>query len=256
MGVENYTLGKGILYFDRKDVASGKYMGQRDLGNAPSFSFNIAIEKLPHYSSRGGIRSKDKEIITELNPTCSFTLDEITAENLEVLALASIEKVSQTGASVTDEAHVAHLGRRITLAFRDVSAVTVKDDSGVTTYAAGTDYLIDTTVKDDKLGRILILEGGSITEGSTLHISYTYGTLEYKVVRAFKQTQVEGYLTFISDNPAGKQLEVHMWRVSLTPSGDTSFIGDDWSTLGFQGELLKDEAGHPNSPYMDIIMGE
>jgi hypothetical protein len=32
-------------------------------------------------------------------------------------------------------------------------------------------------------------------------------------------------------------------------------IGDDWSTLGFVGEILKDEVGHPTSPYMDFIFG-
>jgi len=31
-------------------------------------------------------------------------------------------------------------------------------------------------------------------------------------------------------------------------------IGDDWSTLGFTGEILKDEIGHPDSPYMNILM--
>jgi len=58
----------------------------------------------------------------------------------------------------------------------------------------------------------------------------------------------------VSDNPAGTQQELEIWRCSLTPTGDTAMIGDDWSTLGFVGEVLKDATNHPNSPYMNIIM--
>ena len=72
----------------------------------------------------------------------------------------------------------------------------------------------------------------------------------------FANTQVVGKLRFVSDNPAGLQQELVVWSVSLTPSGDTAMIGDDWSTLGFVGEILKDEANHPLSPYANIIMAQ
>ena len=38
---ENYTLGKGVVYFDQKNLTTGLYMGERDLGNAPAFSFSL-----------------------------------------------------------------------------------------------------------------------------------------------------------------------------------------------------------------------
>ncbi|RKZ95306.1 MAG: hypothetical protein DRQ46_08655, partial [Gammaproteobacteria bacterium] len=97
---DNYTLGKGVVYFNRKTDA-GAFTGERDLGNAPAFSFNIALEKLEHFSSRGGLKAKDKEIISQITPGCSLTLDEVTAENLALLTLAEIEEVSQAGASIT-----------------------------------------------------------------------------------------------------------------------------------------------------------
>jgi hypothetical protein len=61
-------------------------------------------------------------------------------------------------------------------------------------------------------------------------------------------------LRFVSDNPAGTQQELEIWRVSLSPDGDTALIGADWGVLGFTGEILKDETGHPSSPYMNITM--
>ena len=254
MGAENYTLGKGVIYFDRKNMTTGLYSGERDLGNAPAFSFNIAIEKLEHFSSRGGLKAKDKLIISQMTPSCTFTLDEITAENFSLLSMAEIAEVSQVSGTATNEAHTANHGNRFVLAKRMISSVTVTNVAGTTTYVNGTDYLIDTTLKDDKIGRLYIPDGSTIPDGTVVHVDYSFAAYTYREVRAFKETQVEGALRFVSDNPAGKQMEVAIWRVSLTPSGDTSMIGDDWSTIGFSGEILKDEAGHPNSPYMSIIM--
>jgi len=253
---DNYTLGKGVVYFNRKDNTTGLYTGERDLGNAPAFSFNIAIEKLDHYSSRGGLKAKDKEIVSQMTPSLSFTLDEINADNLALLTMADIETVSQVGATVTDEAHVAYLGKRIELDYRGISAVTITNASNADTpLVSGTDFTIDTSLKDDLIGRILILEGATnVDDGDNIEVSYTYATTSYTRIKAFAQTQVEGFLRFVSDNPAGTDQELKAWRCSLTPSGDTAMIGDDWSTLGFAGEILKDAVNHPDSPYFDLIM--
>lgn len=260
---DNYTLGKGIVYFNRK-TAAGIYTGERDLGNAPAFSFNIALEKLEHFSSRGGLKAKDKDIISQITPGCSFTLDEISAENLALLTLAEIEEITQAGETITFEEGVANLGMRTVLDQRSISAVTVHDDdAGSVTYELGAEgvgnYQIVAASSDDKIGRIYINKDQSgatvaMTDKQAIFVSYTSGAVTYTKIKAFAETQVEGMLRFVSDNPAGNQQELEIWRCSLTPSGDTAMIGDDWSTLGFTGEILKDEVGHADSPYMNIIM--
>ena len=336
---DNYTLGKGVVFFDQ--LVAGAFQGERDLGNAPSFTFNIALEKLEHYSSRGGLKAKDKEIISQITPGLAFTLDEVNKENLALLTLGDTEVITQTAGSVAAEVVTAPaiLGNRVSLANRGVigwvlpyddsaadnvlfvvgevvtgaggatgivTAVTgtattgtltiirtnttafvddealtgsasgaaevnsltggslatgtplilVQDSTDTTTYVSGTDYEIDISLSDDSIGRIRIIEDGSITAGETLHVSYQYSALSYTKVSAFANTQVTGQLRFVSDNPAGNQQELIVWTVSLTPAGDTALIGDDWSTLGFAGEILKDETNHPLSPYMDIIMDQ
>ena len=329
---DNYTLGKGIVYFDQ--LKNGVYQGERDLGNAPAFTFNVALEKLEHYSARGGLKAKDKEIISQITPGCSFTLDEINKENMALLTLAELNMVTQVAGSVVEEEVIAHLGRRSDLANKSIKsfnlpydtgsvifavgevvtgtaggagvvlavsgdstsgilsiaktnevafvdaealtgdgsgsasvnsltggsdgignpAVLVQDSVGTTTYVEGTDYQVLTTAKDDTVGRVYIMPEGSITEGETLAITYGFGACEYTEIQAFTQTAIEGRLRFVSDNPAGEQQYLDIWRCSLTPTGDTAMIGDDWSTLGFAGEILKDEVGHPDSPYMNITM--
>ena len=323
----NYTLGKGVLFFNKKNMSTGLYEGERDLGNAPAFSFNTSIEKLPHYSSRGGLKVKDKEIISQLTPSISFTLDEINKANFAMLVLGDLVEVSQAAGVATNEEHVAHIDRRIVLNHRmvgymkstisgasgaftagetvtggtsgataevisattegftmrnisgtfqvgetltggtsaetatldtlpvfDGGHATVTDVSGATTYTPDVDYKFVASLKDDKIGRIFIPSGSAITEGQTVRVTYDYQEYTYTELRAYAETQIEGMLRFVSDNPAGTQYELQIWRCSLSPAGDTPMIGDDWSTLEFAGEVLKDETGHPDSPYMTIRM--
>ncbi len=342
---DNYTLGKGVVFFDQKNQTTGLYMGERDLGNAPAFAFNTAIEKLDHYSSRGGLKAKDKEIISQITPGVTFTLDEINKQNLALLTLGELNEVTQVAGGATAEAVTAHLGLRSDLANRNIGhyalpyddsaadnvlfvvgetvsgatgegvvvalaagsdatsgtlyialttpgfvddetitgdvagtaevnsatgevlqtgvVILVQDDADTITYEAGAEgvgnYQINTDLKDGVIGRILINADqtsptNAIAEGDVLHITYGFFDAEYTEIRAFNNTQVEGKLRFVSDNPAGTQQELEIWRCSLTPTGDTAMIGDDWSTLGFTGEILKDEVGHPEAPYMVITM--
>jgi len=321
---DNYVLGKGVVYFN--ELVSNVYQGERDLGNAPAFSFSVAVEKLEHFSSRGGLKAKDKEVISQITPSVAFTLDEINAENIGMLSLGALSTVTQIAGVAEAEVVTANLGMRATTVYREigsyrlahgtvtggpfvvgttivsdnaspgsgtivavgtgyvdvvvvsgvfanadtisVSAITadmtadpvwtagvilVQDDADAVTYVAGTDYSVSALLKDDKIGRVLVLSTGvTILEGDELHITYNYKAVTYSQVKSFTKTTIEGFLRFVSDNPVGTQQELKIWRASLTPTGDTAMIGDDWSTLGFQGEILKDETGHPASPYMDI----
>lgn len=324
---ENYTLGKGIIFFNQ--LVGGVYQGERDLGNAPSFSFSLATEKLEHYSSRGGLRAKDKEIISQITPSLSFTLDEINKENLALLTLGAIESVTQLAGVASAVSVNAIDGLRATLAHRQVGSyrlahgtvttgpfvvgeavtsdnvdagagiitavggayidvvitagtfadadtltggtslasaaqvgtmawsagsVLVQDSTDTTTYVAGTDFTVNAALRDDEIGRILTLSGGSITDAEELHLTYMYRDETYQRIKAFSETEISGMLRFVSDNPAGEQQEIVVHSTSLAPTGDTALIGEDWSTLGFTGEVLKDETNNPDSPYMNINM--
>lgn len=76
-----YYLGKGILYFDRFDGA-GLPTGQFDLGNCSAFTLQPVVEKLDHYSSREGVRKKDKTVVLSAGLSVKFTLDEYDRDNL------------------------------------------------------------------------------------------------------------------------------------------------------------------------------
>lgn len=241
--VDNYTLGKGIIYFDQ--LVGGVNQGELDLGNAPVVTLSIDLDTLEHFSSRGGLRAKDKRVVSEITPVINFTLDELTSENFALLFMAEVSEVNQAAASVGAEAITARHDRWVKLANRQVTSGTVV----IGAWVENTDYEVDYAV-----GRIKALSTGGITDGAALSVAYDCGAYNYTQVSMLAQTDIEGGIRFVSDNPVGPDMELVLNKVSLTPAGETAFIGEDWSTLEFNGEILKDEVNFPDSPYGDIIM--
>jgi hypothetical protein len=80
---ELYTLGKGILMFDRFDD-DGLPTGLRDLGNAPSMNLTVEIEKIEHISSREGISTVDWTRTKIRRLKGSFELEEFDRDNLRL----------------------------------------------------------------------------------------------------------------------------------------------------------------------------
>jgi hypothetical protein len=85
--VQNYHIGKGIVSF--KEVDGLEFV---DLGNAPSFVYTPTVEKVEHFSSREGVKTKDFTAITQVGATIKMQLDEITGLNLSFFALAEADE--------------------------------------------------------------------------------------------------------------------------------------------------------------------
>lgn len=115
---ENYTLGKGVLYFDKFD-ANGNLTGERDLGNAPELTFNMTVDMLDHFSSRSGISSKDKQVTKSITPTFSFTLDEVNEDNLGMLFYGDAVEVTQAASDSLTSVLPASVGKNL---YYDLSA--------------------------------------------------------------------------------------------------------------------------------------
>lgn len=94
--VENYTLGRGMLYWDPWDATNLRYEGERALGNAPEISINMNATFLDHYSSMSGFKSKDKTVVNELAPQITFALDELVSDNWQMLVFGSKSTVTQS----------------------------------------------------------------------------------------------------------------------------------------------------------------
>jgi hypothetical protein len=246
---ENYMLGRGRIYFNKFD-ANGNPTGWLDLGNAPAFAVGLTTDKLEHYSSRSGLRVKDKTVIMGIDVALKFTLDEFSVENLNLAFLGNIEDFLQTAGSATDESVTAISDRYVDLVYRKLTSgtVVVTDSSSATTYVEGTDYLVDYDA-----GMIIAKGSGSIADGDTILVSYDYGAITSQAIKAVTNPEIRGQLKFVGDPAAGTAYEGLFWDVALSATGDIGFITEsDWGQMEFEGEITKDDQNHPDSPYYNI----
>lgn len=243
----NYVVGRGKLFFnqflpDTKTPAGGS----RYLGNSPELSLSQDEEKLDHYSSDYGIKVKDASVSLQNDQSGSFSLDDISPENLALWFRGEVERNAIAGGAVAAYlVDAAVLGAYIQLGLsagdqigaRNVSAVTVKNmiggGAGVVVTAPG-NYELDAVT-----GRILVLDDATdIEEGDPLSIAYTAaaGTEELVIAAG---TIIEGRMEFFAQNAAGENRDYIWPYVQVSPDGDFSLKGDDWQTMTFSIEILK-----------------
>lgn len=247
----NYTLGRGELFFAQYAPGTENEQGERYLGNTPEFNMTIEEEALDHYSSDHGVNEKDASISLSTNRTGSLTTDNISPENVALFFFGAQSTFTHTGATVTDEAVAAvkqgltyQLGKTTLnpVGARDLDFLStgpnvniiVTDDAGSpATFDEGDDYTIDMD-----LGRLYIVPGGAITDGTNLEVDYkTKTTTRDRIISG--ANAIQGALRFISFNPEGKRMDYYMPKVKLTPNGDYNLKGDEWQQIPFTIEILK-----------------
>jgi hypothetical protein len=241
----NYVLGRGKVYFDRFAPGTRDKTGERYFGNTPEITYNTESEVLDHFNSDSGIRQKDDQAILEITRTLSFIGDDISAENLALFFLADVTEHSQsvvTGLETTYETvksgHYYQVGASTAnpTGARDITAVVVKSFDEITTYVVTTDYTVDAA-----LGRIYVVPGGAIAlaEEDGIHITCNTPARTREQIVTADNTQIEGALRYVSDNPKGTQRDLYLPYVQLRPNGDFALKGEEWLQLPFIGEVLK-----------------
>ena len=241
---QNYTLGRGELFFAAFMSGTQTPGGERYIGNTPEFNVTIEEENLDHFSSDRGINEKDASISLQTDRTGSFMTDNIDPENMALFFFGSAERLTVAGGAVSGEAvPAAQKGLYYQLGMtpqnpagaRNISLVTVNDTTQPTptTFIVNDDYEIDLD-----LGRLYIVPAGSIGDGTDLVVDYTQAPHERdKVISG--STPIEGAMRFVSYHAAGKQFDWYMPYVKLTPNGDHALKGDEWQQLPFNVEILK-----------------
>jgi hypothetical protein len=84
--IRNYTIGKGLIYIKTSTDAQ-----RRAIGNCPEFEFTPEIEKLEHFSAMSGVRERDRTVVLEKKGTLRIVIEEMTAENLRLALLGTLE---------------------------------------------------------------------------------------------------------------------------------------------------------------------
>lgn len=99
----NYTLGRGELYFAKFLPGTQNPGPELYFGNSPEFGATIESENLDHYNSDRGIREKDASIVLEVNRTASFTTDNISPDNIAFFFFGLKNALAVAGYSVSNE---------------------------------------------------------------------------------------------------------------------------------------------------------
>lgn len=235
------TLGRGRLYFDRFAPGTENKTGELWLGNTPEFNLNLEPEKLEHFSSEEGLKVKDNSVLLQVARGGSFVTDHISIENVGLFFFGTSEEVTQTATPVIAEAITVQKSRHYQLGsttvnppgVRDVSAVTVQDETDTTTYVEDTDYSLDAL-----RGRIYILPDGAIADDDIIHVDYTpAASTRTRVIS--QQDVIYGALRFVANNPTGSNNDHYFAKVELSANGDYALKGDDWQQMGFNIDILK-----------------
>lgn len=87
--VDEYAIAKGIV--SMQPDMTGEWF---DIGNVPEFEFTPTIEELAHFSSRTGVRTKDKTVILERGGDLRIVMEEWTAFNMSIVLLSDVEPVT------------------------------------------------------------------------------------------------------------------------------------------------------------------
>lgn len=246
MAYGNYTLPRGKLYFDRFTDGTTTKTGELYLGHAPSVSVSSSVEKLDHYNSDLAENSKDKSVRLRTDRTVAFTLDDIQDSTLAMYFDGSAATATQASGTVTDESltSAAVLGAYYQIGatsgnpsgVRDITTVSVKAGTlgAESAKTLTTDYTVDLD-----MGRVYIVDGGAITAGMSVLVTYTKVATSRSQITAGTVSLIEGALRFVADNKTGTQRDYYWPKVSLSSDGELNLKGDEWMTVGFNAEVLK-----------------
>ena len=242
---KNYTLGKGRVYFDAFAQGTLTPQGERYFGDTMEFNVTSESESLEHFDNDAGIRVKDASVLLELSRTGTLITENISPENLALFFLGASAVLSQAAAvGQTTEIAAAKQGYYYQLGtsagrpegVRKVANVVVTNTTTpATVYDLNDDYTVDAAS-----GRIQIVEGGGIADGTGITVTFDVEAADITRVVTAADAEIKGALRYISTNPQGEKFDYFFPYVSLQPNGDFALkSGEEWQQLGFQFEVLK-----------------
>jgi len=227
----NIVLGAGYLRFAPYD-ANGDPQGRRYIGQTPGFTISGSTERATKYSSDGPTAELIRDITTQVDRSASITADDISDENLALFLMGSVQQISQTSGSATDERHTVDQGLWYQLGAsatdftgaRSVSnvSVTIDPDGAATSATAGDDYTVDL-----ETGLLYVVPGGGISDGTEIGVDYDEASATWPQIETDNLGPKEGLLHFEGDNNEGENRDVVIPKCTLTPNGDMAWKSRD-----------------------------
>jgi hypothetical protein len=219
------------------DLFSRAYQSQKALlpwGNTTELQISHTedVQSLPNYVTGAGNRNSTGRV-TGVN--ASFTIYDVNARNLAIVGRGKVRGVS-AGAITVPEVHVCEGLPGELIPFGELPdtsvAYVIKSADGVTTYAAGTDYLMTPY-------GIQLTSGTSITNAG---ITAMYTKLEADVVEMLttSQTELEMYFAGLNAAQGGAPTPARLRRFKPALVQQIQLSGTTYAAYQVTGELLSD----------------
>jgi hypothetical protein len=92
---DNYFIGKGICTIQTTDPTVFN-----DMGNCPEVEFTPSTDTLDHFSSREGVKTKDKTVVLSKGGELRILMEELTDNNLALLLCGSVDRTNPAAPKV------------------------------------------------------------------------------------------------------------------------------------------------------------
>jgi hypothetical protein len=257
MSTTDILIGGGRIWFNDGGQDGNAGNGLLDLGNIPTLAIQKALTEIEHFGYNANTRSRQKDlnIVTDIGFSLSFTVDELFAEMWNILLFGNgTTPQVQSGSSIVDEAAVAPvlLDRSIFTAESNISSLVVDDDAAsASPFVLGTDYTIENAVT----GEIKIIDGGGITTGMDLFLTYTSGARTRQKVIPGADASVKGAarLEFTAQN--GDDFTWIIQNCEVKPDGDSPLSSTEASEVSVILNILVDKVVTPAEPFGEVLHG-
>jgi hypothetical protein len=230
-----YFSGQGRVYLAQRDT-NGNPLSLRWVGNVPDLKITLNTETIEHKESYSGQRLTDLQLIKSKDGEFSCTLEEFSAENLE-LSLYGVTSTTTSG-NVTNEqlATGVTAGDIRILANQFVSSVVIRDSSATPKTLPASQYTVFANQGAIRFNDITT--GGPYIQ--PFKVDYAYGAA--KRTAMFKSAQPEVWLRFdgINTADANSPVIIDLYRVAIQPTKDLSLISEDLQKFELSGRVLAD----------------
>jgi hypothetical protein len=255
-----YFSGQGVIMVGRRDPITGDAIGLRPVGNCPDMKLGITTTVVNHKGSQDGQRATDARLQTEINVTCSITVENWNAKNLAE-ATRGDDLLIHPG-SAANETIMGFPGLVSAFRYIDVSAVVVRQGgTSLTAYTDGTvpwDYKLNPEAGSIMMNDGILMDYAAYTPaspveaGDELSASYTYG--EQYLVSSLTRPITDNWLRFEGLNTIEENspVIVDVFRFSNDPLKELALLSDTFGQFVIEGSVLKDDTRLSGSNYFSI----
>lgn len=229
-------LGAGDLYLSRYNPTTGLFDDFTGPFEATKFEVKPNVE-LKEMSSRG--RSTYGQVIESvaLPQPADFTLElpEVNKESLAIALLGTESAINQTAGTLTDApVTVTSKDTWLNLGKQNITAgLVVKDETGVTTYVMGVDYVLN-----NRMGWIKILPGSVIVKDAVIEVTGAYGAVGGTLIRGATNSQIRAKFRLDGVNFADQlPVIVDVWEAVISADSAFDFLSNDFASISLPGRL-------------------